>query len=426
MSHQHSNRAIVRYVHQGMAPLFMLMASAALVLLQALCPVFMAIGLLFLLMREGRRPVSVAKSVQWKSPLAWMAALYLLYVVGLKWSTNMAYASFDLQVKATMLLVPMAVMFIPKDERTGGESLLLGFRTAAALASLICIVVAFGRYGYDWWGHWTGRSPYEATTGVLISTNFSLFMHPSYFAMYLCLALASSELAEGRGQFSWERSIGPLLVAGILFSASKAGWIALLLYGCYTLAIRWKDGRFRRKRIMQATMAVLVLGILSVASPFFREKIDQFSNALKGAPVDVSAQGSTESRELIWSAAVPLIREHLPWGTGTGDVKDVLIQRYSDLGYTHAVELRLNAHCQLLQTPLTLGLPGMFLLLCLFLVPGVEAFKRKDALMLYFLLLIAVNWATESMLETQAGVLFLSWGALMLAMRSSPSGTIQD
>jgi O-antigen ligase len=158
-----------------------------------------------------------------------------------------------------------------------------------------------------------------------------------------------------------------------------------------------------------------------VASPFFREKIDQFGNVLKGAPVDVSAQGSTESRELIWGAAVPLIREHMPWGTGTGDVKDVLVQRYTELGYTHVAEMRLNAHSQLLQTPLTLGLAGSMLLLGLLVVPGLDAIKRKDALMFYFLLLLTLNWGTESMLETQAGVLFLSWGSLMLAMRSSPA-----
>jgi O-antigen ligase len=160
--------------------------------------------------------------------------------------------------------------------------------------------------------------------------------------------------------------------------------------------------------------------MLVLLSPFFQEKVGQFSHAAKGAPVDVSAKGSTKSRELIWAAAGPLIREHMPWGTGTGDVKDVLIQRYRELGYTHAVEQRLNAHSQLLQTPLTLGLPGALLMVCLLLVPAVHAIKHRDELMVAFIVLLALNWAVESMLETQAGVLFLSWGALMLAMRSSP------
>lgn len=421
MSLQPSYRSFSGYVRQGLGPVFLLLASAALVLVQGLSPLFMAIGLVFVLKLHGRRPEPAFRAHLLKSPLRWMAALFLLYVIGLAWSTNLEYAAFDLEVKASMLLVPLAVFFIPNEERRGAEFMLLSFRTAAAAASLICIVAAFGTYGADWWSHWTGRTANEATTGVLISTNFSLFMHPSYFAMYLCFALASAELGAQRVQYPFERWLGPLLVSGILLSASKAGWIALLLYGCFTLAINWKDANYRRKRILQATMAAFVLGILSVASPFFREKIDQFGNVLKGAPVDVSAQGSTESRELIWGAAVPLIREHMPWGTGTGDVKDVLVQRYTELGYTHVAEMRLNAHSQLLQTPLTLGLAGAMLLLGLLVVPGLDAIKRKDALMFYFLLLLTLNWGTESMLETQAGVLFLSWGSLMLAMRSSPA-----
>jgi O-antigen ligase len=420
MSPDLSFRHIGQYAPEGRATGLLMLASAALVLLPGLSPLFMALGLVMLLKHAGRRPEQAA-TVQWNSPLTWMGALFLLYVIGLGWSSNMDYAGFDLQVKATMVLIPLAVLFIPKEGRTGGERLLLAFRTAAALASFICIVSAFGTYGIDWWSHHSGRQANAATTGVLISTNFSLFMHPSYFAMYLCLALASSELGSARAERPWERWLGPLLVTGILLSASKAGWIALVLYGCLTLMINWRNVGFRRRRILQATGAAVALAVLTQVSPFFREKIDQFSNVLKGAPVDVSAQGSTESRELIWGAALPLIREHMPWGTGTGDVKDELIQRYTELGYVHAAEIRLNAHSQLLQTPLTLGLPGLLLLYGLLLVPGLHAIKRKDGLMAYFLLLLMVNWATESMLETQAGVLFLSWGALMLAMRSSPT-----
>ncbi len=405
----------------GSGNALLIMASAALVLMQGISPLLMALGLVLLLVHKGRRPATMEKLTDRSDPLTWMAALFLLYIIGLAWSTNMEYALFDLQVKATMLLVPLALVFLPADERNGGEPMMLAFRTAAAVASSICLFVAVGTYGYDWWNHWSGRSANEATTGVFISSNFSLFMHPSYFAMYLCFALASAELGAPRVPWPWERWHGPLLVAGILLSASKAGWIALALYRGFTLAINWSDTAYRRKQVLQVIMAAVVLGILAVASPFFREKIDQFTNVLKGAPVDVSAQGSTESRELIWRAAIPLMREQLPWGTGTGDVKDALIQRYTELGYTHAVELRLNAHSQLLQTPLTLGLPGALILLALFLVPGIYALRRRDELLVAFLALLAMNWAVESMLETQAGVLFLSWGALMLGMRSSPS-----
>jgi|694.fasta_scaffold15373_7 hypothetical protein len=353
-----------------------------------------------------------------RSPLGWMTALYLCYVLGLAWSTNMDYAVFDLQVKALMLLIPLVVLLVPERSRSGGTALLNAFAVACALASASCMAVAVGHYVHHVIGY-HGGTMNAPTTAYFISSNFSLFLHPSYFALYLMLALVFVELHPFASRV-WGAIIRGLLIAGAVLCASKAGWMAMGAWWTISLVLHWRDKASRRRVFSGASAAVALLAMLVLLSPFFQEKVGQFSHAAKGAPVDVSAKGSTESRELIWAAAGPLIREHMPWGTGTGDVKDVLIQRYRELGYTHAVEQRLNAHSQLLQTPLTLGLPGALLMVCLLLVPAVHAIKHRDELMVAFIVLLALNWAVESMLETQAGVLFLSWGALMLAMRSSP------
>ena len=408
--------SVLRPAHGKVAAGLLIATTAGLVLLQDFLWIVLVPCLIALAVRHiGGSPRTFR--VSWTSPLVWMLLLYCAYLLGLAWSTNFDYALFDLQVKAPMLVVPLVVFSVPEGSRIGGRELLLVFSWACALAVAFCAVVACWRYGTHWWGYHVSGTATVPTTVYFISSEFSRFMHPSYFALYLCFALASCDFPSTR----WSRVdvlLMSLIVLGILLSASKAGWIALAAYWGALGVVRWKDREERKRRLIAGTLVAAVLALLVFASPFFSEKVDQFKNAAQGAPVDVSAAGSTESREMIWGEALPLIREHLPLGTGTGDVKDVLLANYAEAGFTHAVELKLNAHSQLLQTPLTLGLIGAVLLLLLFALPMIHAARHRDGLMLAFLCFVLFNWAVESMLETQAGVVFLAWGALLLAFRA--------
>ena len=96
-------------------------------------------------------------------------------------------------------------------------------------------------------------------------------------------------------------------------------------------------------------------------------------------------------------------------GVGTGDVKDVLLQKYQEKGITNAYLLRLNAHNQYLQTTIALGILGLLVVLgCLFL-PLYEALRQKNILVFLFILIVAFNLLVESMFERQAGIVFYSF-----------------
>jgi hypothetical protein len=69
---------------------------------------------------------------------------------------------------------------------------------------------------------------------------------------------------------------------------------------------------------------------------------------------------------------------------------------------------------------MTLGIAGLFILVLLFLLPGIAAWKKQDFLYLSLLLLVAVNMLTESMFETQSGVVFFAFfNALLFRTRES-------
>jgi O-antigen ligase len=80
---------------------------------------------------------------------------------------------------------------------------------------------------------------------------------------------------------------------------------------------------------------------------------------------------------------------------------------------------QLNSHNQFLQTFLALGLPGILLLLSLFVFPIINSLKTKNYILFCFLVIVFLNFLTESMLETISGVVFFAFFYSLLIANST-------
>ena len=67
----------------------------------------------------------------------WSAALYVLYLIGMAWSTNMEYGLFDLQIKLPMLVLPVLFLLRPRDLTT----LLAPVGFAYVLGNVVAVLV---------------------------------------------------------------------------------------------------------------------------------------------------------------------------------------------------------------------------------------------------------------------------------------------
>jgi O-antigen ligase len=115
---------------------------------------------------------------------------------------------------------------------------------------------------------------------------------------------------------------------------------------------------------------------------------------------------STAERLMTWDASVKLLKDNYRFGMGNGDVRDALSEKYFELGYEKPAMLRLNSHNQYLETFLTIGIPGFITLLIMLFAPVLFSKGPYDFLIKTFIFIIAVNFLFESMLNTQAGVIF--------------------
>jgi GT2 family glycosyltransferase len=386
--------------HGVVASLLLIGTFFSLSVWQAATPVLLLLSVLFLLLRHWRaleRP-----SIALWDPMLWMALFYLAHVVGMAWSEDVGFGLFDLEVKAALLVVPLLYGLVPRPAGTGGAVLMRAFVAGTVVALMIDMLFAAARILYAYLTI-DGTVVWGSISVELFSSALSLHMHPSYAAMYAIFALG---WLQWRGNAHW--TVHLLLIVAIVLLASKVGWIALLALLVVAMV------RTGAKTLLPAAVATLLVFGYAWTSPFMQEKFEQARLMFVPATPPADATGSSEVRLLVWHAAGQVAEEHWPWGTGTGDIKNDLVAAYEKSGYVQPAALRLNAHSQFLQSTAALGVMGLSLLCAFLVLPLVHGIRGRRWPVVLFCALVAVQCAVESILEVQAGVLFIALLSLAL------------
>ena len=369
-------------------------------------PQALAVGLL-LLVAWRTRP-----SIHWHA--LWpISALYALHLIGMLWTTDLAFGLFDLQIKAGLVLLPIAASTLVSLRAEGSHESMLAF----TIGNLVAFGLSLAKAGY---------CAMNGGEGCFSQSALSFELHPSYAAWYACwcVAYAGHHLMNVKGLGLRERAlwIGAALSLSVFIGllASKSGALGLGLVLLW-LAI----GALRRfataGRIAVAVAAVVAVFAASrggtVVMDRMRAALDAVELAREGDPAIYSSSGGSEMRLVAWICSAELIATD-PFGAGTGDIKHALAGCYEAKGAAPALERRLNSHSQFLQGGVALGWLGLLLTLVVGIVPLAMALHRRNALLTLFALLFLLNAAVESVLEVQAGVLFFGLMLGLLARKA--------
>jgi O-antigen ligase len=325
-------------------------------------------------------------------------SFYLLYVIGLLWTQNMGSGRFDLEVKLSILLFP--ILFSSSSlQNKSFSKVLYGFILGCTAASFYCIGLACYTYMEQGKNHFTY---------IL----FSNLLHPSYFAMYLNLALVFLIYLYYLHTPSFLSKIiyiclALLFILTILLCSSKMGiaTLALFMLGSILYFIfikkKWLIG------LSLLLGATIITFVVYTYSHSIRARIE---NAVYVAThpnnYKSDAIGSNTERIEVWKSCASVLRNEYLTGVGTGDVNDALHKVYVDENRQDVLSKNLNPHNQYLQTSIALGIAGLVLLLCQWMVPLLTLSKNERLLYGAFIFLFAFNCLVESMLEVQAGVIF--------------------
>ena len=316
---------------------------------------------------------------------------YLLHVIALLYNHNLGEGLFNLEIKISMLIFPLLFyteQFSEKQIRFFLKNFIIG--------TLLCCLFCLSRALFLYFSKNEFGFYYES---------LAWFQHPSYLAMYItfcCVILLLKNIYSK-----------PITYLSILFFtffvlllSSKTGIVIHFTILIFCIASLFLKGKNYLKIIGISFSGM----VLFCASLFF---IPEVKNRFSGVVMVFNAEGidkysveSTAVRVLIWNEATQIIKKNLLFGVSPGDANDALYARYQQNGLTGAYAKKLNAHSQYFQTTVGLGLIGLISLLALFIVPLLENKKR---LVLFFLLITALSFLTESMLQTMAGSIFLGY-----------------
>ena len=361
---------------------------------------------------EGDFKIKFRRILKSKYALLFIA-FYLLHIVGLIYTDNKSAGFFDLQVKLSLLIFPLILASKPFD--IDNKQKIFYALIGGCITSILIMLI---RATYIYFTSGQNDFFYESLSSYLI--------HPSYFSMYLNVAIVWLLLNVQRYKFS-EKPY--LLIAGlflilffsiiILMLSSKLGIITMLLIYVGSLLFYL----ITRRKYLLGFLGFVIIGMsIFLVMRFVPEiagRINRAIDAVSNSNVNEADAESSAVRLLVWSASNEVVSDNLITGVGTGDAKDELMKVYKLRGMTGAYAHELNAHNEYYQVFISLGIFGFILLLSTLYFPLIFAFRKGNIIYLLFLLVIILNFLTESMLETQAGVMFYAFFNSLLCFKPS-------
>lgn len=334
---------------------------------------------------------------------------YFLHVAGFFYSDNTSSALFDLEVKFSLLLFPVLIIGSAGFFNQYKDYFLLSFVTGNMVAATVCLLNAVFRTPTD-------------TNFYFQYTDYSLFHHPSYAAMYALFSISILAKFLMKNPFPeikfYKLLFSPLiliLAAHLFFLSSRTNTLA----AAFIIGIGLIYLLYQKKKWVLLTIALAVITVLPLVVINFHPRFIPVKRFLE-TPVDsldISTGENVTIRYTVLRHSVDLIKQNYLAGTGTGDVKTDLMEMYKEKNIEAAYKQNMNAHNQYVESAIGLGLPGLAALLIMLIVPLTRSIRPPDILVLSFIFLVAINFLTESMLNTQGGVVFIAFFNTLFANR---------
>jgi len=355
----------------------------------------------------------------WAWVLGTPVILYLAHGVALFWTDDQAEGWFQLESKLALLVTPWLTWETLRRVRGEARTQLWRRLTwAFVLGWCVHMTWVWIRFlGFVWRHEWPLPWRYQKLASPF---------HPSYAAFYLLwagLLLLLLTAKRNRGLrwlfMPWSAHLGLL--------ASKAGWIL----GAGLLGLAGHRYRTWKQRLLITSSLALLIGLGGLAgSKRVSEWVgwmaaQELGNAenpeREGVQPSPTKTGSTGGRVQAWKGAWYVLREY-PGGVGPGDAPRALDAAYQGAGFDYALKKHLNPHNQWLQWGVSLGWLGVSLLVLWWTLWGWISWKYSQPMMFILLVMISLNALFESVLELQAGIVFVVfWSCFGLAVEPSHS-----
>lgn len=337
----------------------------------------------------------------YKTPQVLLLVLFLVYLVGLTYSENLTFGWKDIEARLTFLVFPVLFILFSVGKDVNRNTLLVSFILGCLISSGLSYAKAYNCYqSHGWEECWQG-------------SYMAYKLHINYLSIYYAAAIFMvwSLFSEVKWLILVKGLISVWLAYFIVKFDSLGAIIATVMAVCvlfFYFAIKLKG----YQKWIALVGLISVIGVSSVL--VWNEVKTSYDSAYKYITTKnelyKEADRTKESilaRAVVWDIALNEIIEN-PFGVGTGDVKDHLVQKYNENGLTNLAQIKLNPHNQFLQTGVAIGWIGILILLLLQVGLFIRGFRQRNWVLIAFAVLCCTNMMFESYLERQAGIIFFS------------------
>ena len=328
-----------------------------------------------------------------------LLSFFFIHAFNYFFSANKEAALNAIEIKLSFLAFPILI-FASQYNEMQIKKIVISFVSGCVLVSAIDIFRACYLYFFQ-------------DFNSFFYTEFSYFMHPSYFAMYLIF----SQLIILLFYPKWLSHLSNVTIkigfmslvflTTIFLCSSKMGLITAFLLLPLTFCIILYNIGYKKTiaGLLLTLMIAIAISYKLFPTPF--QRIEQaFKVTASSENLDKTDAESTAVRILIWKESIKLIENNFMFGTTAGDANDKLVEAYQREGLAGALRKKLNAHNQFLQTFIGTGIIGFVMLLLMTVGSLIYGFVKKNYILSLFSILIIFNFLVESMLQSQAGFIF--------------------
>ncbi len=340
---------------------------------------------------------------------------FFLQVISLFYSSDSSTGFQVLSLRAPVFLLPLAFALINFEKRT--------WNTIAVFYAFATTIASVAGFVYS-----VFLTIKTKDTGYLYNDNVSdllLGKQAVYFAFYVNSAvfIFISFLLNPDEKFKKIKGLFYLSIGWLCFIcfllASKTAMLSLLLISLVLLFSRF----IQRKKWMELSLVLFSLSIgCVILSKMFPKTLSrftgltqtefQFDNAQRenhfNAAYDSTKWNSTNTRVAIWQCAKELIQQQPVFGSGLGDKKADLLQKYKEKNFIYGYSTEKNTHSQYLDIVISMGIVGLMVFVFVFVLYPVLIFiKQKQFLALSIFALLAFCFLTENMLDRYQGEIII-------------------
>lgn len=240
--------------------------------------------------------------------------------------------------------------------------------------------------------------------------NFSLpvGIHATYLSMYIAFSMIIFLFILLNGtpvKQKWIYIIACIILfAGLIQLSSRSVFIAFLIVVNVAFPLLLFKKRKRLQFFFTAAAASVALLLLIYSVDSFKTR---YVSELKTDLTDkVKIIENTEPRVARWEAIIELIKKSPLIGYGSGSETRLLKDKYFKEALYISYLNEFNTHNQYLAILLKTGIVGLLLFLYILYFGFATAIKKKDLLLLCFMIIIMIVSLSENILDLNKGIFF--------------------